>query len=63
MSTTAIVSIIISSVCLIWAVIRVFKKAKQVYHSDKITLGRDGGKKITISKKPTDEDRRKLVHL
>ncbi len=62
MSTTAIISIIISSVCIIAALIRVFLKVRKVYQNDKITLGRDG-KKITISKNPTDEDRRKLAHF
>jgi hypothetical protein len=62
MSTTVIISIIVSSICLILALWREIRKIVETNSSDKITLVK-GDKKITISKMPTQEDRRKLAHF
>jgi|GEM_PF-6872845 len=62
MSTTALVSIIISVGCILSALIRVVLKIIKTNNSDTITLVK-GDKRITISKTPTDDDRRKLAHF
>lgn len=60
MGTTTIISIIISSLCFMYVIIWAVNDFLKVIRSDKITLVR-GDKKITISRSPTKEDKRKLL--
>jgi len=62
MNTTEIVSIIVSAGCLIFVISKIIINFIKFYRSDKITLVK-GDKRITISRTPTAEERRKLLHF